>query len=98
MGEMIPVDISQLGQVRKFREKAQVDWINCGYFVFNREIFNYLGDINCVLEQEPMQTIAAKGELMAYRHDGFWIGMDTYREYELLNRLWDTGKAPWKSW
>ena len=92
------LDLSKEGQIRSFREKAQVDWINGGFFVFSRKLFDYLGDSTCVLEQDPMKRLAAEGGLMAYKHDGFWIGMDTYREYEMLNQMWDIGKAPWKVW
>lgn len=85
------------GQVQRFREKAQAEWINGGFLVFNRRVFDYL-DLDCVLEREPLGRLAADGQLMAYRHNGFWIGMDTYREYELLNQMWDAGNAVWKIW
>jgi len=91
------LDLTDRGQILRFREKVQADWINGGFFVFNRRIFDYL-DQECVLEQEPMERLAADGQLMAFRHEGFWIGMDTYREYEMLNRIWDSGHAPWKVW
>jgi glucose-1-phosphate cytidylyltransferase len=86
--------------VKSFAEKPRVDdWINAGYFIFNRGFFNYLscGD-NCVLEHEPLSRAAADGQLVAYRHDGFFFAMDTYREYEALNRLWNSGRAAWKVW
>ncbi len=85
------------GQVQRFREKVQTEWINGGFFVFNRGVFDYL-DLDCVLEREPLERLAADGQLMAYRHNGFWIGMDTYREYEMLNQMWDAGNAVWKIW
>jgi glucose-1-phosphate cytidylyltransferase len=85
------------GQVLRFREKVQADWINGGFFVFNRRVFDYL-DQECVLEQEPLERLSADGQLMAFRHEGFWIGMDTYREYEMLNQIWDSGNVPWKVW
>jgi len=65
--------------------------------VFNRRLFDYL-DEDCFLEREPMKKITAEKQLMAFRHEGFWIGMDTYREYEMLNQMWDTGNASWKIW
>jgi glucose-1-phosphate cytidylyltransferase len=85
------------GQVERFREKVQTEWINGGFLVFNRRVFDYL-DSDCVLEREPLERLAADGQLIAFRHQGFWVGMDTYREYELLNQLWDTGNAAWKVW
>ena len=53
---------------------------------------------DCILEREPLEALAATGELMAYRHPGFFFAMDTYREYKLLNELWANGDAPWKVW
>jgi len=91
------LELSDGGQVLRFREKVQADWINGGFFVFNRAAFDYIG-ADSVLEQEPLERLAADGQLMAYRHEGFWIGMDTYREYELLNQMWDAGEVPWKVW
>jgi|688.fasta_scaffold17755_8 glucose-1-phosphate cytidylyltransferase len=82
--------------VLSFREKPKVEgWINGGYFLFEKEIWNYLDDF-CTLEQEPMQSLAQKGKLNAYKHLGFWQSMDTYREYELLSKMWTEGVAPWK--
>jgi len=91
------LDLADDGQILRFREKVQADWINGGFFVFNRRVFNYL-DPECVLEQEPLERLSSDGQLMAFRHEGFWIGMDTYREYEMLNQIWDSGNAPWKIW
>jgi len=97
-GEM---GIADSDAVTEFNEKPQVEagWINGGYFVASRKIFEYLGDAdNIMLEQEPMRRIVAEKQLVAYRHDGFWQPMDTYTEYALLNRLWNDGQAPWKIW
>lgn len=91
------LDLGDQGKVNHFREKIGTEWINGGFFIFNRKIFDYLDD-GCVLEKEPMEKLAQDGQLMAYRHDRFWIGMDTYREYEMLNKMWDNGEAPWKVW
>ena len=91
------LEITDESQVVRFREKVQTEWINGGFMVFQRRVFDYL-DADCVLEREPMERLAAEGQLMAFRHDGFWIGMDTYREYEMLNQLWDAGSVPWKGW
>ena len=92
------VDISTTGKVEGFREKPQTEsWVNAGYFVFEPEIFNYLDD-QCVLEEEPLNNLSKDGELMAYKHEGFWQPMDTYRESIMLNQLWNEGNAPWKKW
>jgi glucose-1-phosphate cytidylyltransferase len=91
------LDMADDGQILRFREKVQADWINGGFFVFNRRVFDYL-DQECMLEQEPLERLSADGQLMAFRHEGFWIGMDTYREYEMLNQIWDSGNVPWKVW
>jgi glucose-1-phosphate cytidylyltransferase len=91
------VELSAGDQVEHFREKVYTDWINGGFLVFNRRVFDYL-DSDCVLEREPMERLAVEGQLIAFRHEGFWIGMDTYREYEMLNQMWDAGNQPWKVW
>lgn len=86
------------GMVSQFREKPQSeDWVSAGFFVFNRRFFDYL-DLNCVLEREPLERLSKDGQLMAYCHRGFWQPMDTYREFRLLNDLWNSGRAPWKVW
>ncbi|HBK99834.1 MAG TPA: glucose-1-phosphate cytidylyltransferase [Microcoleaceae bacterium UBA10368] len=93
------LDVDSQGRVLEFSEKPKIDgWISVGYMLFNRRVFDYLGGDDCILEQEPMQRLAADGELMAYRHEGFFYAMDTYREYKYLNELWDRGEAPWKVW
>jgi glucose-1-phosphate cytidylyltransferase len=91
------LDLEANGKVKRFREKAGTEWINGGFFVFNRQVFDYL-DTECVLEQRPLEKLADDGQLMAFSHEGFWIGMDTYREYEQLNTMWDALSAPWKVW
>jgi len=91
------LDLADNGKVNRFREKVGTEWINGGFFVFNRKLFDYLTP-DCILEQSPLEKMAEDGQLMAYRHDGFWIGMDTYREYEMLNQMWDSGHPPWKKW
>ncbi|MEG4584052.1 glucose-1-phosphate cytidylyltransferase [Microcoleus sp. MOSTC5] len=93
------LDVDSDSRVVQFSEKPQIDgWISVGYMIFNRRVFEYLGGDDCILEQEPMQRLAAEGQLMAYRHEGFFFAMDTYREYKYLNELWDEEKAPWKVW
>jgi glucose-1-phosphate cytidylyltransferase len=88
-------------QVLEFNEKPQIKegYINGGYFVFKKEFFNYLNDEdNCILEKEPLENLALEGELMVYPHEGFWQCVDTYRELEILNKLWRTPNPPWKTW
>jgi len=93
------VDIAETDQVQRFVEKPQSDtWINAGFMVFEPAIFNYIGGDATVLEQEPLEQLAREGQLMAYRHNGFFYAMDTYREFQLLNELWQSGNAPWKLW
>lgn len=91
------LELTNEDQVLQFREKAQTEWINGGFLVFNRRVFEYL-DMDCVLELEPMEKLTMDRQIMAFKHEGFWIGMDTYREYEMLNHMWDTGNAEWKEW
>ena len=87
------------GDVMKFAEKPRSDgWISAGFFVLNRRVFDYLDGDDCVFEREPLERLAAEGELMAYRHDGFFYAMDTYREYLHLNELWNRRAAPWRVW
>ncbi|MBT8365206.1 MAG: glucose-1-phosphate cytidylyltransferase [Deltaproteobacteria bacterium] len=87
--------------VECFNEKPQKGpaKVNGGFFIFNRGIFDYLtSDDNCDLEVGPLEKIAEKGQLMAYDHHGFWACMDTIRDMEYLNKLWDENKAAWKIW
>ena len=72
--------------------------INGGYMVFEPAIFNYLEDDKTVLEKKPLETLAAEGQLMAYKHNGFWQCMDTKREMDKLEEMWNTNQAPWKTW
>jgi glucose-1-phosphate cytidylyltransferase len=83
--------------VRTFAEKPQASegWINGGYFVFEPGVFDYLTGDACVLEKEPMERLARDGQLMAYRHTSFWHPMDTVRDRQYLENLWNSGKAPW---
>ena len=87
-------------RVVEFAEKPQAEggWINGGFMVFEREVLRYLIDDSTVLEREPLERLAADGQLMAYRHRGFWEPMDTERDRNNLMRLWDEGQAPWKMW
>lgn len=93
------LDIDENGQIVHFREKPKVeDWISIGYFIFEKEVFDYIDSDESVLELETLHRLAAAGEVVAYKHQGFWEPMDTYRETILLNDIWDTGNAPWKMW
>jgi glucose-1-phosphate cytidylyltransferase len=94
------LEIDEHAGVRGFAEKPQTgDWISAGFFVFQREAFDYLdADPSCVLEKEPLEQLARDGQLMAYQHDGFFHAMDTYREYLYLNELWNDNAAPWAVW
>jgi glucose-1-phosphate cytidylyltransferase len=86
------------GAVIDFEEKPVMeDWINGGFFVFDRQLFDYLGD-NCVLEREPLQRLADERQLIAYQHTGFWKCMDTYKDNVEFNQLWDAGEAGWAIW
>jgi glucose-1-phosphate cytidylyltransferase len=86
------------GAVTEFQEKPVIaDWVNGGFFVFNRKVFEYL-DENCVLEREPLERLARERQLMAYEHTGFWKCVDTYKDNLEFNQLWDTGQAEWKVW
>lgn len=94
------LEMTDDGQVTNFAEKPQEQgWISAGLFVFNRSFFEYLSaDPSCIMELEPLQRLTREGQLMAYRHDGFFFAMDTYREALKLNELWDTDEAPWAHW
>ena len=84
-------------RVSAFREKNRmdVDWINGGFMILEPRVLEHIESDASVLEREPMETLCREGELMAYRHGGFWQCMDTMRDKERLEALWSTGKAPW---
>ena len=86
--------------VSSFHEKPQVGegWINGGFFVLNPKILDYIEGDDIAWEKEPLQKLANDGQLSAYRHEGFWQCMDTIREKQLLEDLWNAGKAPWRMW
>jgi glucose-1-phosphate cytidylyltransferase len=90
-------DLGRDGLVQGFREKPRSEhWINGGFFVFEPDVLPYL-DESSVLEREPLEGLAADGQLRAYKHTGFWDCMDTYKDAVMLNDLWAEG-APWKLW
>ena len=87
--------------INKFMEKPKTEtgWVNGGFFVCSSKVFDYLDDSeNCIFEQQPLQKMAADGEMYAYKHNGFWHPMDTLRDNQILNQLWKDNKAPWKIW
>ena len=86
--------------MRAFREKSIRDSasINAGFMVLDPKVFDYLNGDECIFEQEPLMKLAQEGQLMSYRHTGFWQCMDTEREKKELEKLWETGHAPWKVW
>ena len=87
-------------RVKEFREKNQKDnsLVNGGFFVFTKDIFDHIEDDHTILEKYTLPRLASIGELMAYRHNGFWQAMDTLRDKDHLNSLWNNNKAPWKNW
>lgn len=94
------LEMDEENKVSGFREKDDSDGnlINVGFMVCNPEIFSYIKDDSIVLEKEPLQNLSKDGELMAYRHEGFWQCMDTKREMEKLEEMWANNEAPWKVW
>ena len=94
------LDITEDGHIREFREKTKGDGnlINIGFMVCQPEFINYIEDDSTILEKAPLGTVAKMGQLMAYKHNGFWQCMDTVREKETLEKLWAAGQAPWKVW
>lgn len=87
-------------RVFEFSEKSQIKegWINGAFFVLEPGVFDYIEADGTVWEQEPLERLAKDGQLMAYRHTSFWQCMDTMREKYLLERLWQSGRAPWRTW
>lgn len=86
--------------VHSFREKSAMDSapINAGFMVLEPKIFDYLDGDSCIFERKPLEKLAAEGELMSYTHKGFWQCMDTKREKDDLEKMWESGQAPWKVW
>lgn len=94
------LDVDEHGGIREFREKAKTDGalINGGFMVCEQGLLDYIDGDHQMLEREPLERIAKAGQLMAYRHDGFWQPMDTLREKQMLEKMWNDGAAPWKVW
>lgn len=87
-------------QIKSFREKNKMDmgWINGGYMVLEPEVINYISGDSTMFEREPLERLALDGQLMCYKHHGFWQCMDTLRDKQKLEELWASGGAPWKVW
>ena len=99
-GRFGAVEIHKNKEIKKFVEKPKGDkqWVNGGFFVLNKKIFNYLSDSKTVWEKEPLENLAKDDELMSFKHEGFWQPMDTLRDKLLLDKLWNENKAKWKIW
>lgn len=94
------LDIKENGAIESFREKTKDDGsiINGGFMICEPKILDYIEGDSTVFEKRPLETVAEMGELMAYRHSGFWQCMDTQRDKTKLEELWASGNAPWKVW
>ena len=86
--------------IKAFREKSTQDtgWVNGGFMVLEPAVLDYIKDDTIMFEREPVEKLCADGQLMAFKHRGFWQCMDTLRDKEALEKYWDSGKAPWKTW
>lgn len=99
-GRFGAIKINEDGSILSFKEKARRDqsWVNAGFMVLGRKIFDYLGDGSEMLEAAPFERMAGDGQMAAYKHPGFWSPMDTIHDREYLEGLWSSGEAPWKIW
>lgn len=99
-GRFGALDLTDDNIVQGFQEKPQGDggWINGGFFVLEPEVFDYIKDDSTIFEREPMEQLAKNNQLIAHKHAGFWQPMDTIRDKENLEGLWQKNKAPWKIW
>ncbi|MFA5793893.1 MAG: glucose-1-phosphate cytidylyltransferase [Candidatus Brocadiia bacterium] len=100
VGRFGVLDLSQNDSVKGFQEKPKGEggWINAGFFVFEPAIFDYLKDDSTILERQPLEALAKRGQLKAFKHKGFFQPMDTLRDKNYLENLWAADKAPWKVW
>ncbi len=93
------VSLDESGAVTQFVEKPlQDNWVSAGFFVLEPAVLDLIEGDDTTFEREPLETLARNGQLMAYRHDGVFLAIDTYREYLLLNEAWKRGEVPWKVW
>jgi len=100
LGRFGALSVGSDNRVERFQEKAQGDnsWINAGFFVLQPKVFDYIDGDNILFEKEPVEKLSKEGELMAFKHTGFWHPMDTLRDKNYLDNLWQAHKAPWKVW
>lgn len=99
-GRFGALNLSESNMVQGFQEKPQGDggWINGGFFVLNPEVFDYIEGDKTIFERDPMEKLAKDNQLIAYKHTGFWQPMDTMRDKEFLENLWQSNRAPWQLW
>jgi glucose-1-phosphate cytidylyltransferase len=99
-GRFGALQLDEKNRVQGFKEKPKGDdsWINGGFFVMEPRVLDYIDGDGTLLEKEPLERLAGDGELMAFKHTGFWQPMDTLRDKNHLEDLWKSGKAPWKVW
>jgi glucose-1-phosphate cytidylyltransferase len=99
-GRFGALEIDEKDNVHSFIEKPEGDkaWINGGFFVMQSDIFRYLKADETILEREPLQRLAAEGQFAGFKHRGYWQAMDTLREKNMLEEIWKSGRAPWKTW
>lgn len=99
-GRFGAIEISSDNLISNFHEKPKGDgaWINAGFFVCEPPVMNYIAGDATIFENEPLEKLASEGQLVAYKHEGFWKCMDTQRDKVQLNDLWNSGKASWKTW
>lgn len=99
-GRFGSLDMDMNGHVNAFQEKPKGDggWINAGFFVMQPEVLDYIEADHTILEKEPLENIARDGELRAFKHTGFWQPMDTLRDKNYLEDLWNKNESPWKTW
>ncbi|OGF50836.1 MAG: glucose-1-phosphate cytidylyltransferase [Candidatus Firestonebacteria bacterium RIFOXYA2_FULL_40_8] len=100
IGRFGALKIDNNDNVIEFNEKPKGDdvWINGGYFVLTPKVFDYIASDETIFEKEPLREISKIGQMSAYKHSGFWQPMDTLRDKNYLDELWNTGNAPWKTW
>ncbi|WP_417897207.1 glucose-1-phosphate cytidylyltransferase [Bacillus haimaensis] len=99
-GRFGSLEMGENNCITGFQEKPLGDggWINAGFFIMNPGVFNYIDGDETVLEKSPLEKLAKDGQLMAFKHSGFWYPMDTLKDKNYLESLWKTGSAPWKKW
>lgn len=99
-GRFGALNISDSNEVISFLEKPKGDgaWINGGFFICEPEVLDYITEDSTIFEKEPLENIASDGQMVAFKHTGFWKPMDTLRDKQELENLWESGQAPWKNW